>query len=69
LKKAIKKRIEGVFIWAVIGLMDLFPNSNPLLDCLSLNILEELLNDFSKYYPNLTLIKKTQRFGIDNLGN
>jgi hypothetical protein len=42
--------------------MDLFPNSNPLLDCLSVNILEELLNDFSKYYPNLTLIKKKLRF-------
>ncbi len=55
MKKATKKRYEGVFNWAVIGLMA-YLIFKSLLGCLSYCYPDVLLNNFSKSYPNLTLI-------------
>jgi hypothetical protein len=67
-KRATKKRIEGVLFWAVFGLMAflfIFQVS-PWLS-FQLNP-EELLNNFSKSYPNLALIPTRKRkFGKEKL--
>jgi hypothetical protein len=60
LKRQPKRESKGYFIWAVIGLMALFSIFYSLLDCLCLHTVEELLNNFSKSYPNLTLIIQSQ---------
>jgi len=59
LKRQPKRESKGYFIWAVIGLMA-FIIFYSLLDCLSLHTVKELLNNFSKSYPNLTLIIQSQ---------
>jgi hypothetical protein len=55
---ATKKRPEGDIDWAVIGLMAFSGFFKSLLGCLCKLDVDVLLNNISKFHPNLTLIGK-----------
>jgi hypothetical protein len=60
IKRQPKREPKGYIIWAVIGLMA-FVVFDSLLDCLSMHTAEDLLNNFSKSHPNLTIIPKNKQ--------